>query len=124
MRSDTLLVIDDDPVIGAIVERIGADCGYDVAVTETAQDFRASYNAAPPRAIVLDIVIPEVDGLELIGELAAKESKSKLIIISGYGGRYLQLASDLARFSGLEVADALPKPLDNAALSKTLLDLR
>ena len=124
MRAETLLVIDDDPVTGAIVERIAAGCGYDVAVTETAQDFRASYNAAPPDAIVLDVVIPETDGLELIGELAARESKAKLIIISGYGGRYLQLASDLARFNGLEVAGVLPKPLDSEALSKTLLDLR
>jgi DNA-binding NtrC family response regulator len=124
VQSGTLLVIDDDPVMGAIVERIGSACGYSVAVTETARDFRASYAAAEPDAIVLDVVIPETDGFELIGELAAKSSKAKLIIISGYDGRYLQLASDFARFNGLNVIEALPKPLDNAALSKLLQDLR
>jgi DNA-binding NtrC family response regulator len=124
MQADTLLVIDDDPVIGAIVERIASDCGYEVEITETARDFRSSYDATPPSTIILDVVIPDTDGLELIGELAAKGSKAKLIIISGYGGRYLQLASDFARFNGLDVVDSLPKPLDNAALSKLLHELR
>jgi DNA-binding response OmpR family regulator len=123
MNAAKLLVIDDDPVIGAVVERIGIDCGYAVDVTETAQAFRSSYDSATPGTIVLDVVIPDTDGLELIGELAAKNSRSKLIIISGYG-EYLQLASDFARFSGLEVARALAKPLDRAVLSDLLHELR
>jgi len=123
MQAQTLLVVDDDPAVGAVVERVGADCGYAVSVTETARDFRASYAATKPDAIVLDVVIPDSDGLELIGELAAKESKAKLIIVSGYE-RYLKLASDYARFNGLDVVDALPKPIDNTALSRLLSELR
>ena len=118
-----LLVIDDDPVIGAVVARIGADCGYAVDVTETAQGFRASYAAEQPSAIVLDIVIPDTDGLELIGELAASNSRSKLIIISGYE-QYRELAADYARFSGLDLVQALSKPLDHSALWELLLELR
>jgi DNA-binding response OmpR family regulator len=123
MSAAKLLVIDDDPVIGAVVERIGRDCGYAVDVTETARDFRSSYDSAMPSTIVLDVVIPGTDGFELIGELAAKSSRSKLIIISGYG-EYLQLAADFARLSGLDVALSLAKPLDSVVLSDLLHELR
>jgi DNA-binding response OmpR family regulator len=123
MNAAKLLIIDDDPVIGAVVERIGIDCGYAVDVTETAQAFRSCYDSAMPSTIVLDVVIPDTDGFELIGELAAKNSRSKLIIISGYD-EYLQLAADFARFSGLEVARSLAKPLDSAVLSDLLHELR
>ena len=60
-----ILVVDDEPAVREAVDRALRLEGYQ---TETAADGRAALHALaerPPDAVVLDVLMPEVDGLEV-----------------------------------------------------------
>lgn len=74
-----LLVVDDQPALGEIVRRTAEGLDYEVVVTTHAEEFMAEYESFDPTAIVLDIVMPDIDGIELVGwsnESAALASSS------------------------------------------------
>jgi two-component system response regulator MprA len=64
-----LLVVDDDPRITELVRRIFAYEGYSVAVAATGQDALDRTLERPPDLIVLDLLLPGIDGLEVARRL-------------------------------------------------------
>ena len=65
-----LLVIDDEPDFADIVRAVGEQLGYAVTVTSGAGDFKHHYALLSPDAIVLDVVMPGTDGIQLVDWLA------------------------------------------------------
>src|SRR5690349_10317616 len=64
-----LLVVDDDPRITNLVRRIFAYEGYSVAVAATGQEALDRTLERPPDLIVLDVLLPGIDGLEVARRL-------------------------------------------------------
>ncbi len=64
-----LLVVDDDPRITDLVRRIFAYEGYSVAVAATGQEALDRTLERPPDLIVLDVLLPGIDGLEVARRL-------------------------------------------------------
>ncbi|OUR76436.1 hypothetical protein A9Q83_14810 [Alphaproteobacteria bacterium 46_93_T64] len=106
-----LLVVDDERAFGEYVKEVAVDLGYDVVLTDKATDFMSSYIAAQPTNIVLDMVMPEIDGVELISWLALQRCTAKIIIVTGYNPRYIELAEDLGGAKGLPDIVSLTKPV-------------
>jgi EAL domain-containing protein (putative c-di-GMP-specific phosphodiesterase class I)/FixJ family two-component response regulator len=105
----SILVIDDDEdiceFISAIAESMGLRC---TATTETATLLDA---LTPDTALVmLDLLMPEMDGIELLRILGERQCKAGIILVSGVGKRTLEIAQDLARAHGLSVVGRLEKP--------------
>ncbi|MEA3058350.1 MAG: hypothetical protein QOF34_1165 [Sphingomonadales bacterium] len=123
MGSATLLVIDDEPAITKLVSRAAESCGYEVFATSDPAAFKERFRSEPPDLICLDVVMPDIDGIELIRFLADEQCRSKLLIMSGSGPQLLHAAFSLAEALGLDVAGTLPKPLRIAAFKTILGDL-
>lgn len=83
MTDRHLLVIDDEVEFAKHVGRTAEDLGYVVAITTQAQEFKNVYDTFDPEVIVLDMVMPEVDGIELINWLATRNCQAKLVIVTG-----------------------------------------
>ena len=67
--SDThILVVDDEPDICTLVQEILQDEGYQVATAKDAEMARASKREQRPDLILLDIWMPDVDGISLLKE--------------------------------------------------------
>lgn len=64
-----LLVVDDDPRITELLRRILAYEGYSVAIAASGQDALSRTLERPPDLIVLDILLPGLDGLEVARRL-------------------------------------------------------
>lgn len=122
MNSKRVLVVDDDPEILSLVQEVSEQLGFEVSLAHDSVEFKALYTAAIPDLIVLDIVMPGEDGIELIRYLADKKSPSKLIIMSGYNPLYLRSGEALARDWGLSAIAVLTKPFELDALEAALLD--
>ena len=58
-------------------------------MTTNAESFKESYNGFEPDVIVLDVVMPEIDGIELVKYLSTQECGARILVISGYAQRYL-----------------------------------
>jgi DNA-binding NtrC family response regulator len=105
-------VLDDDRAVCAAFAVIGAQAGYEVETTSDAASFRRAFEARPPEAVVLDMLVPDRDGFEIVGDLAAADWKGRLVLVSGDGRMYLPMASALAERKGIRVVACLEKPLD------------
>jgi DNA-binding response OmpR family regulator len=123
MRCGTLLVIDDEPAITALVRRTAEPCGYKVIATSDPDEFKDHARNAAPGLICLDLAMPHVDGIELMRFLAAERCQSRLLIMSGSEPQLLQTALRLGEALGLHVIGTIPKPLRIDALRTLLTDL-
>jgi CheY-like chemotaxis protein len=114
MVSASVLVVDDDVAALASARAVLRGAGY--AVTEALNGRRALQRIAanPPDVLITEIIMPYVDGIELI--TAAKRAHPDLPVIVLSGQRFLGGLDlfDLARKLGAEAH--LSKPLDAARL--------
>ena len=99
-----LLVIDDQPGIGAVVSRIAASLGLDTRVVQDPLQAIEEFLEFIPDAVIMDIVMPEKDGIELLEEMILTGHPAKFIIMSGYGDTYLRLARGRGPLSRHEAA--------------------
>ncbi len=83
MTGKRLLVVDDEPEYGELVRKVASAMGYEVEVIADAAPFKTAHEAFDPAVIVLDIVIPGVDGIESVQWLAARKSSAHLILGAG-----------------------------------------
>ena len=81
-------------------------------MTTQARDFKKAYETPEPAVIVLDVVMPDVDGIELVQWLAAMSCKAKVIIVTGYNPHYAEIAREIGALRGLERVETFTKPLD------------
>ncbi|MFZ2727337.1 MAG: sigma-54 dependent transcriptional regulator [Methylococcaceae bacterium] len=109
-----LLVVDDEPDIRRLVSEILEDEGYQVTMAENASVARELKKTSNPELILLDIWMPDTDGITLLREWVAEDSlRCPVIMMSGHGS--VEAAVEATRLGAF---DFLEKPL---SLSKLLL---
>jgi CheY-like chemotaxis protein len=112
MQEKRLLICDDEPAFGRFVQNVAEDLGYEVQATIDGHEFIHAYESFKPTTIVLDMIIPGMDGNELVLWLAQQRCTARLIIITGYTPDYAQNAKVLAEYKGLGTVTILQKPLE------------
>jgi DNA-binding response OmpR family regulator len=115
-----LLVVDDEEEFCAFARDVALELGYEVEVCTTPKRFAAVYERFQPTTVLLDVVMPEVDGLELVKWLAAKGSSARIIVASGFNPRYAKMASMIGADAGLDRVTTLRKPMRLADLQAAL----
>ncbi|MFO7594076.1 MAG: sigma-54 dependent transcriptional regulator [Pseudomonadota bacterium] len=114
--SPHILVIDDEPDIRSLLQEILMDEGYSVATAEDAAHAREARLRKKPDLILLDIWMPDVDGITLLKEWIAEEPLAQpVIMMSGHGT--VETAVEATR---LGAYDYIEKPL---SLTKLLLTI-
>src|SRR5262245_3402414 len=98
---DRLLVIDDEPSFGQIVKKIAEASGFEVVVTHDATDFLHRARQWRPSVILLDLMMPGSDGVQLLRALAADNTRAFVMLTSGADSKVLEAAMQLGRERGL-----------------------
>lgn len=120
MTTRRLLIVDDEPKFATFVERVAAGLGYEVEVTHHGVDFMNAYRRRAPDVVIIDMVMPEIDGNELILWLVKQHCAADVIIITGFHPDYAINARLLAEFKGLRSVSTLSKPVSVSTLRQTL----
>ena len=120
MQDKRLLICDDEPAFGRFVKNVAEDLGYAVRVTTEGRAFIEAYGSFKPTTIVLDMIMPGMDGNEIVLWLAQQKSTARLIIITGYTPDYAAHAKVLAEYKGLRPVITLSKPIDVSELRAAL----
>ncbi len=116
MTAGNILVVDDEPDIRQIVSEILEDEHYEVTTAENAATARAAYAAHRPDLVLLDIWMPDTDGITLLKEWAADQQLPiPVVMMSGHGT--VETAVEAIR---LGAYDFIEKPLSTAKLLVTL----
>ncbi|ABC82421.1 sigma-54-dependent transcriptional regulator [Anaeromyxobacter dehalogenans] len=111
----TVLVIeDDDEARAPLCEFLGA-AGYRVRAARGGGEALAELGAAPAGAVLLDLVMPEPDGFEVLRRVRERDPALPVIVLSA-----LSQTEDVVRAMKLGATDYLPKPFDPAELELVL----
>jgi two-component system, OmpR family, response regulator len=102
--SKRLLVVDDDPMLRDLLQAYLSENGFTVNAVADGKAMHDSLTVVTPDLIILDIMLPEQDGLTLCRDLRAK-SRIPILMLTARG-------DELDRILGLEMGadDYLPKP--------------
>ena len=94
----TILIIDDDDHIRVILRSALEVAGYEVTEAANGRQGLALYRYGPMDLAITDIVMPEMNGLDMLLELTREFLHAKVIAISGAGGEKNVL--DVAKLLG------------------------
>src|SRR6266700_2531926 len=83
--SPTVFVIDDDAAVRKAVSRLLRSAGIAVAIFASPGEFLAQYNPDMPGCLVLDLAMPDINGLQLQTTLANKGCILPIIFLTGHG---------------------------------------
>ena len=106
-----LLVIDDEVEMMAFVSRVATGLGFEVFATASQDEFKDKVASWQPHCIVLDIVMPGADGIELMGFLAKQDYRGAIVAISGFSPIYLEAAKKFGAGWQLGAIRTLTKPI-------------
>ncbi len=120
MSEKRLLVVDDEPEFGEYVRKVAVGLGYEVEVTSSGKSFMKAFESLEPSVIILDLVMPGIDGVELVQWLVERGCTARLIVITGYNPKYAELAGKLAEARGLSSVTTLTKPVKLSRLRDAL----
>jgi two-component system, NtrC family, nitrogen regulation response regulator NtrX len=111
-----ILVVDDEPDIRELLKDILEDEGYEVEVAEHAQRARERKSVFNPDLVLLDIWMPEMDGVSLLKHWnERKELNAPVVMMSGHGT--VETAVEATRYGAF---DFVEKPLSMAKLLRTV----
>jgi len=111
LSPNRLLVIDDQPDILEFISQVAEQVGYAVSPVDTADRFQEQLTAFAPSIIIIDLQMPDVDGIELIRLLARRQVRAPVLIASGMDARVLASAEQLGRSLGLKMSGVMQKPI-------------
>ena len=120
MASGRLLVVDDEPRFRDFVKHVAVKLGFDVECAKDGREFKTLFDAIKPDVVVLDIVMPGIDGIELAQWLAERGEQLHLVIVTGFAPNYATLAKKLGEAKGLLSVTTLLKPVKMAELQDAI----
>lgn len=116
MTKSRVLIVDDEPEICRLVQEILVDEGYEVLTAENASAAREKREEFNPDLILLDIWMPDTDGITLLKEwVDSQTSLPAVVMMSGHGN--VETAVEAIRYGAY---DFLEKPLSLAKLIVTV----
>ena len=80
-----LLLIEDTPSLQMVYRSVLTNAGYSVVTAGTAAEGLASYRATRPQVILLDLMLPDRDGLDLMRDMLAERPDLNVIVITANG---------------------------------------
>jgi two-component system response regulator MtrA len=118
-----LLVIDDQASITKVVDLVASKIGLEVKTVNDPLLALDAYIDFQPDIVILDMIMPEKDGVDVLNEMLLTGIKTRIILTSGFSESYLRLAESVARFHDNDRIFILKKPFRRDELISKLEDL-
>ncbi len=118
--SGRMLILEDDMHVGKIMKLIAEANGLEARLLTDPERFFSALDEWKPTHIALDLVMPDMDGVQVLAELAKRDCGAKIIITSGMGVRVLDAAGRAGNERGLNIVGVLAKPFSATALRELL----
>ena len=121
---ERLLIIDDELKMAKIVAKGGEMSGYVTAYTDKADEFFHRLATWCPTVVIIDLQMPDTDGIELLRAMAAQGATANVVLCSGIDARTIDTTIRLGSELGLEMRGALNKPVRLAEIRELLENLK
>lgn len=117
LNAGTVFIVDDDPDVCRAVGRLVRGAGYEVREFNSAHDFLVAHEPEPPGCLLLDLSMPDVDGLQLQQSLAASGCHRPIVFLSANGDVH-----NTVRAMKAGAVNFLTKPVDEDELMEALAE--
>ncbi len=114
----SILIVDDDPTLRAIATELLRGAGHVIIEAEDGDEALKVIGAVPVDLVVLDMLMPNKDGLEVIRELRRAKAQVRILAISSGGRAGVMSYLETAKVFGAD--EALAKPLTLATFAATV----
>jgi DNA-binding response OmpR family regulator len=119
-----VLIIDDELDFADYLRNVATLEGFEAHVARGMDGFVSALDDFDPSVIIMDMVMPDTDGFEILRLLAGRGCRARILIVSGYTPLYLGCALKMAQGLGLEDLVTLQKPVKLKALRAALAEAR
>lgn len=116
-----VIIIDDDEELLPLMEEMLAGANYEATAFNRAEAGLAAIGEAPPDIVIVDILMPDKEGLETIREIRTRYPQTRVLAISGGGRVSGAYYLDVARRLGATAT--LAKPFTRQVLLDQLSEL-
>jgi DNA-binding response OmpR family regulator len=118
-KAPTLLVIDDDPDVLAVVDRFASELGFTVIQETNGQAALRSLPITKPDGAIIDVDLADIDGLSMLREIKAADPTSQVILMTN--AATVDSAIEAIKAGAL---DYITKPFDIDRLRELLITVR
>lgn len=122
-----LIIADDNSDLARVFEKAARKAGWDVTLCANGKELvRAAADSGGPRLLLVDVNMPEMDGIEIIQALPVDRARGpqRLRFITGGHEISAVAAHRIAQGKGLDCGPNLYKPVDLAAFAAMLEEER
>jgi two-component system response regulator TctD len=113
-------IVEDDPFMAELVRDMLSSADVEVDVFMLGADLLKHHDLLQFKAIVLDLSLPDIDGFELMDQLAAQRVCMSMVLMSGHNLATVRAAKIYGNGIGLKVRGALTKPFTRIELFAAL----
>jgi DNA-binding NtrC family response regulator len=115
-----ILIVDDETAVADSLQLIFSNRGYDVRAAYSAEQAIETLAAWQPQVAIIDVMLPQMNGIELAGILKGNYPDCRILLISGHPGTSELLNTARERGSAFEI---LAKPLHPTFILDTVSEL-
>ncbi len=102
-----VMIVDDTPFMRAVLRGIIESAGYKVVEAKNGEEAVSIYTKEKPDVVTMDIVMPEVDGIEAARIILESDPSAKIIMVSAVDSR-----DSLKEAIKIGVSDFIVKPFE------------
>lgn len=113
-----ILIVDDSATVRRHLATVLSSAGFAVQTVAGGKEALVSYKTAHASLVILDVVMPDMDGLETLQALRAVDSGVKVVGISGIDPRFSPVYLKMLRLLGAQAI--LEKPFSDQILIETV----
>ena len=121
LRERCLVILDDDLTVARTIGFVAEGLDFVVHCVQDPAQFFEVVHALAPSHVAIDLIMPGMDGVEVLRQLALAGCPSAVILTSGMGQKVLEAAQATAFERGLNIAGVLPKPFRPSMLRELLV---
>ncbi|WP_428487601.1 response regulator [Rhodopila sp.] len=116
-------MIDDQASITKVVGLVASTIGLEVETVNDPLQALDAFIKFRPDIVILDMIMPEKDGVDVLNEVLLTGIHTQIILTSGFSEAYLRLAEGVARFHDNDAIHVLKKPFRRDELVSKLEEL-
>ncbi len=119
MERPVILIVDDDENVRILLESVLSQWGYQTITACGARETLEILEEETPLAVISDIEMPEMNGLELLNQIKKKHPKVKVVMMSGNA----LTREEINRSLEMGALEFVPKPFNLTDLKRVVSTL-
>jgi EAL domain-containing protein (putative c-di-GMP-specific phosphodiesterase class I) len=116
MANRSILILDDDAAAAQTIQWMAESLGFEAEFVTRPDEFFLRLEQKSFDIITIDLVMPKLDGVEIMRLLAERETRAKIVISSGMDSKVLEAAQRSALEHGLSILGVISKPISKESL--------